>query len=107
MMTLNGIAFFSLPIDLSRETTWEPPAGTPLAEVERICGWDHKRLYGRDFVGRLEGAGFMVSIERPTDEERNRYRLLEQDVFFVCRPVTLSGSSPGALHRNILTLPRR
>lgn len=78
-----GKAFFSVPVDMERET-WEPPPGMPREEIERICGWDHKRLYGRDIVNRLEAAGFSVNVERPTENEMHRYRILQDDVFFVC-----------------------
>jgi SAM-dependent methyltransferase len=86
VLTSDGVALISLPIDMGRETTWFPPEGTPRAEIERICGWDHKRLYGRDFVGRLEAAGFNVTVESPPADALERCRLLSEDVFFVCRP---------------------
>ncbi len=79
-----GIAFFSVPVNMDQDT-WEPSAGMPTWEVERICGWDHKRLYGRDIVARLTAAGFAVQVERPTQELMHRHRILSEDVFFVCR----------------------
>jgi SAM-dependent methyltransferase len=79
-----GVAFFSVPVDMDRDT-WEPPPGTPTEEVERICGWDHKRLYGRDIVERLRAAGFSVEVDRPTEDLMRRHRILHEDVFFVCR----------------------
>jgi SAM-dependent methyltransferase len=90
VLTSDGIAFISLPIDMGRERTWFPPEDAPLTEVERICGRGHKRLYGRDFVDRLDMAGFGVAVEPPTGGELERYRLLPKDVFFVCRPKTPS-----------------
>ncbi len=80
-----GIAFFSVPLDLNRPVTWEPPAGTPVEEIERICGWDHKRLYGLDFADMLAEAGFSVQLEYVGEADAERYRLLADDVFFVGR----------------------
>jgi SAM-dependent methyltransferase len=82
-----GIAFFSVPVDMDRTETWEPPPGMPKAEVERICGWDHKRLYGRDFINRLGNARFSATAVRATRAEMDRYRVLDSDVFFIGQPV--------------------
>jgi SAM-dependent methyltransferase len=56
----DGIAFFSVPLDASRAQTWYPPDGMLKKEVEEICRWDHKRLYGRDLTSLLESSGFAV-----------------------------------------------
>lgn len=87
-----GTAFFSVPLDHSRPATWEPPAGMPAAEVERICGWDHVRLYGRDFPDKLAAVGFQVSEIKFSPEDGERHRLTEEhaldrqglDRIFVC-----------------------
>ena len=88
-----GTAFFSVPLDQNRAETWEPPPGMPAAEIERICGWDHVRLYGRDFPDKLAAVGFSVDEIRFTPEEGERHRLTEKhgldlqglDRIFVCR----------------------
>lgn len=87
-----GTAFFSVPLDMEREQTWEPPPGMPKEEIERICGWDHVRLYGRDFKAKLEAVGFKVGEISFTPEEAERFRLAERhglalqglDKIFVC-----------------------
>lgn len=73
-----GLAFFSVPIDMERPTTWEPQPEMDKAEVERICGWDHVRLYGRDFRDKLASVGFEVSEIEFSVEEARRHRLLEE-----------------------------
>lgn len=73
-----GTAFFSVPLDSDRAETWEPPPGMPAEEIERICGWDHVRLYGRDFKAKLEAAGFAVSEIGFSAEEAERHRLSER-----------------------------
>lgn len=70
-----GIAFFSVPQDLDRAETWERPADMPVAAFEKIVGWDHKRLYGRDFADRLAAAGFRVAEIGFSDAEAERHRL--------------------------------
>lgn len=88
-----GTAFFSVPLDQSRAETWEPPADMPAAEIERICGWDHVRLYGRDFPDKLAAVGFDVDEIRFSAEDGDRSRLTEKhglelqglDRLFVCR----------------------
>lgn len=52
----DGIAFFSVPLDTEKAKTWFPPEGASTAEVNRMCGRDHKRLYGRDFPELLASA---------------------------------------------------
>ncbi|MEZ6024207.1 MAG: methyltransferase domain-containing protein [Hyphomonadaceae bacterium] len=70
-----GFGIFSVPLDDSREETWNPPPGTPPAEIARICGRTHVRLYGRDFGALLAQHGFNVEIIQFTPEEAERYRL--------------------------------
>jgi SAM-dependent methyltransferase len=71
----DGGAFFSVPLDIGRPTTWEPAPGMSKKEVEAVCGWDHVRLYGRDFPERLRTAGFEVEEIAFTAEEAERHRL--------------------------------
>lgn len=91
----DGIAFFSVPVNATKAETWYPPEGMSEKEVERICGWDHKRLYGRDFKTLLEGVGFLVVAAEPHREwmEQNR---LYQEQMFVCtkQPGRFTWSGP-------------
>ena len=87
-----GTALFSVLFDQERAETWEPPPGMPADEIERICGWDHVRLYGRDFRDKLAAVSFSVSEIAFTPEEGERHRLTEKhglalqglDRIFVC-----------------------
>jgi len=67
-------AYLSVP-QFDKYETWEPPPGMPKAEVEKICGWDHVRLYGLDFPERLAAAGFRASKMEYTKEEAIAHRL--------------------------------
>jgi SAM-dependent methyltransferase len=85
-----GWAIVLVPLDPSREETYEDPAiTTPEARQRAYWGSDHLRLYGRDFKQRLEEAGFAVTVDEFVrsldDETRERHRLLPQDDIFVCR----------------------
>jgi len=73
-----GAAFFSVPMEVGTPDTWEPPATMPKEEIDRICGWDHVRLYGEDFATRLSNAGFKVSPIAFSPEEKAKYRLSEE-----------------------------
>ena len=70
-----GVAYFSVPINEVTKVTFEPPPEMPLEEVERICGWDHKRIYGYDFADRLRSAGFDIEELAFSGDEAERYRL--------------------------------
>ena len=72
-----GLAFFSVPLDITREQTWEPSPGISPKEIEQICGWDHVRLYGRDFRQKLESAGFVVNTIPFSAAEADLHRLSE------------------------------
>jgi SAM-dependent methyltransferase len=59
-----GWAILLVPIDMRREQTFEDPTVTDPQERLRLFEQtDHVRIYGRDYVQRLEQAGFMVRQE--------------------------------------------
>jgi hypothetical protein len=81
----DGIAIFTIPVRYDRPRTWEPPPDMPKEEVERICGWDHKRNYGMDFADRLRGAGFDVRVVVFGPDTREEHRLIDEPVFLAAR----------------------
>lgn len=82
VMKPGALGLFSVPLSGKAET-WEPSAGMSVQEIEAICGWDHKRLYGFDFADKLAAVGFTVSHFDSTPEDRERYCLLEERIFVV------------------------
>jgi SAM-dependent methyltransferase len=70
----HGYAIFSVPLFENGRETFEPPPGMSKREIERICGWDHKRIYGFDFLDRLHEAGFATAEITCTPEEAVKYR---------------------------------
>lgn len=69
-----GKAFFSVPMNDTLTETFEPPATMSKKEIERICGWDHKRLYARDIIERIRTAGFQAEEFLLHGEDQERYR---------------------------------
>jgi hypothetical protein len=58
-----GWAILQVPVDGSRERTFEDPRVTDAADRERLFGQsDHVRMYGRDYPQRLADAGFDVQV---------------------------------------------
>lgn len=80
VLSPGGLALFSVPQSAVHDT-WEPPEGMPVAEVERVCGWDHKRLYGLDFGDKLAAVGYRVSSFTANDGQRERHALLDDRIY--------------------------
>lgn len=84
-----GWAIFQVPIDYSREETFEDPSITDPKERERLF-WqhDHLRLYGQDYGKRLEQAGFFVDKNDYTNEIGEKlatqYALDKNEILYIC-----------------------
>jgi SAM-dependent methyltransferase len=84
----NGFLYSHHPINFKVERTVEDVTVTDPAERMRLFGQrDHVRRYGRDFVDRLEEAGFQVEVARYRPEPKSVafYGLREEEPIFVCR----------------------
>ena len=54
-----GMGVVLAPIDYSRETTFEDDTITDPKQRAEIFGqYDHRRIYGKDYLNRLQAAGF-------------------------------------------------
>jgi SAM-dependent methyltransferase len=85
-----GWCLVMVPLDVSREVTYEDSALTEPAERRRAFGQDdHVRFYGRDIADRLSEAGFLVERILPRCEFGQalieRCRIPEEDHMFLCR----------------------
>ena len=80
MLKPRGLAIFSVPLFENGREMFEPPAGMSKREIQRICGWDHKRIYGFDFLDRLREAGFETAEITCTPEDAARYRMTHDKV---------------------------
>ena len=76
-----------MPIDQSREKTFEDSTITDPKEREKLFGqWDHVRIYGRDYKDRLEEAGFRVEIYSYGKEDRDKYGLIyDEEIYCAVR----------------------
>jgi hypothetical protein len=87
-----GWALILVPFDAERAETFEDPNVVDPKERTRLFGqFDHVRIYGRDFMDRLERAGFTVHQEFYARELgpalAQRYGLLvEVDMFYCTKP---------------------
>src|SRR5690606_31148974 len=85
-----GWALLQVPLDWSRPTTYEDANIVDPRERMRAFGQaDHVRWYGRDYLERLQKAGFLVEIRNIPGEagasEVLRLGLDPQEVVYVCR----------------------
>ncbi len=87
VLKTGGQAVILAPITSPR-TISDPSVADPL-ERERLFGQhDHVRHYGRDFIQRVEQAGFRVKVIRRAelagDEEAKRFGLELEETIFLC-----------------------
>ncbi|MDQ3645106.1 MAG: class I SAM-dependent methyltransferase [Actinomycetota bacterium] len=90
-----GWALLQVPLKRDRESTFEDPTAQSARERERLFGqYDHVRIYGTDYVTRLESAGFDVTVRdlaldaSPT--EARRHGLVLGDDMFICSKPAVS-----------------
>jgi SAM-dependent methyltransferase len=87
-----GAAIICVPADLSLSTTIDDTSLSREDRVRRFGHPEHHRLYGLDFVDRLEAAGFEVTEFEPRRVVPalvyERLGLLESDRIWLCRRPT-------------------
>lgn len=87
-----GFAILQVPISYSIEATFEDNSITNPKDREFIFGQsNHVRIYGKDYMQRLEIAGFSVMVHDYTEnlkpQEVLKYGLLKDEKIFVCSKV--------------------
>ncbi|MCT4580903.1 MAG: class I SAM-dependent methyltransferase [Flavobacteriales bacterium] len=90
IMKPGGWGIFQVPIDTSRDTTYEDPSITDPKEREKHFGqYDHVRLYGSNYPNVLRSAGFEVEeydFTKELDEETyQRYRFQKGEMLYIVR----------------------
>ncbi len=88
IMRRGGWGIVLSPVEPARKTTFEDDTITDPAERTRIFGqYDHRRIYGADYVERLRRAGFEArQIDYTatfTPDERRLYALPEDNIYVV------------------------
>ena len=85
-----GWGVLLVPIDYNREATFEDDSITSPEERAKVFGqYDHRRIYGRDYVERLRQAGFEAEevdyAAHFTADERTRFALGADRIYIVRR----------------------
>ncbi len=87
LMKPGGVAVLSVPINTSRQTTYENNAIVdPGLRTKHFAGTDHKRYYGLDFLDRLESAGFCdVKTFRMAPDQEANFSLQRDEWIYIAR----------------------
>lgn len=97
VMRQGGFGIFQVPISFELESTLENDDVT--TDEQRLATYgqeDHVRLYGLDYISRLESVGFKVKqFDWKTDPKlypnrHNKYGLIDNEKLFVCSKVSES-----------------
>lgn len=88
VMAAGGWGVVTVPVDLTRDATFEDDTVTDPAERTRIFGqYDHRRIYGRDYAVRLREAGFGVSVvdvcASLSDDECRLYAIRRDEPIYI------------------------
>ncbi|MGZ4928907.1 MAG: class I SAM-dependent methyltransferase [Halobacteriota archaeon] len=87
-----GWAIVQVPIDKTRNTTFEDPEIVSPTQREIAFGQhDHVRLYGLDYKDRLEKVGFLVKIDQyvkelPIETVKRCGLDYEEDIYLLTKP---------------------
>ena len=89
VMKIGGIGVFQVPVDYSREETYEDFTITsPKGRKKAFGQFDHVRWYGKDYEKRLKTAGFKVRkdcfIHSFTDDEIKYFGFDPQELIYHC-----------------------
>lgn len=91
VLSPKGWAILQVPIGFTDRATYEDSSITSPEDRLRVFGQDdHVRIYGTDYVTRLEESGFHVNVDafvqEHTTADLQRFGLMaDEDVYF-CRP---------------------
>lgn len=88
VMKHGGRAILQVPIDLSREITFEDDSITEPKEREKIFGqYDHLRIHGKDYPERIAKSGLRVSadnyVQTLDPDIVERYRLPAKEMIYI------------------------
>lgn len=92
VMKNGGFGIFQVPIDYSREKTYEDFSITNPKEREKAFGQhDHVRWYGKDYINRLEKVGFQVTeddyVITFSEVEQFKYGFMNSEKIYYCKKV--------------------
>lgn len=85
VLTPGGWVILQVPFSQVLQKTLEDSSLKTKAERTKAYGqWDHVRIYGDDFVERLQSVGFEVQKRRMDENLTNRFALNSDEVIFFC-----------------------
>jgi SAM-dependent methyltransferase len=89
VMKPGGWGIFQVPIDYSREKTYEDFSITSRRGRKKAFGrGDHMRWYGRDYKDRLSSVGFKVTeddyVKHFSPDELTRFGLISTELIYYC-----------------------
>ena len=94
----SGKLIISFPICIDQPTMESPEIDTPEKRLEFYGQKDHVRLFGNDYIERLEEFGWRVKEFSPKDlcgkREIERYGFIEDDILMICEK-RIEGVSDG------------
>jgi len=86
-----GWAILQVPLDSTRSRTFEDSSIiTPSERLKKFGQRDHVRIYGKDYVFRLQQSGFEVIVDRSLTQNDNvtqKHGLIREEPIFFCRKV--------------------
>lgn len=84
-----GHAVLQVPISKNTEETHEDFTVSDPNKREELFGqFDHVRIYGQDYVQRLQNAGFIVKRQNITEKYRKYGLNPDEDIFFCEKPLS-------------------
>jgi len=89
VLTSKGTAILQVPISNQLEHTYEDSSITdPKLREKHFGQFDHVRIYGKDYVNRLENAGFKIETynlfnDDPAGDKLNQFALNKNERLFV------------------------
>ncbi len=92
VLNLKGFAILQVPISQTLNETYEDSNITNYEErLEKFGQGDHVRIYGKDYIQRLEAAGFKVDLYDYRTKHGldlfEKYRLLDDEILYICRKI--------------------
>jgi SAM-dependent methyltransferase len=96
-----GVALIAVPQDLTKETTLEDPTITSRADRLRVFKHeDHVRIYGADFMDRLEAAGLATKLDRfgetLPESVRRRHAIRYEPIYRATKRAAASAAAQSA-----------
>lgn len=83
-----GTAILMVPLDYDSSVTIEEDEANPCTPEEReekFGQYDHVRMYGTDYFGRLAEIGFNVERKKYDTETCHRYGFMPEEEIVICR----------------------